>query len=129
MAGDGPGALTAADARKESFEPVLASSKADAGRRAESRAVHGAGTASRRDASSRQPDQDGPDVDDGSSPPWQSPASQQSIFTRQWQRCASVAGAENLARAERGRSNVAARTARSAPAQCRDLLLGMTGPF
>ena len=80
-------------------------------------------------ASSRQPDHDGPDEGSVSISPWQRPASQQAIFTGQWQPCFSAEGMAILARAARGRSSVAARTATSAPAQRRDLLFRMTSPF
>ena len=61
--------------------------------------------------------------------PWQRPASQQAIFTGQWQPCGSAVTAEVLARAANGRSIVAAMTAMSAPAQRRSLLVRMTVTF
>jgi hypothetical protein len=114
---------------KEIGAPVSAATGEDSARSAASKTVVGTGIADRSGASSRQPDHDGLDEGSVSISPWQSPASQQAIFTGQWQPCFSAEGAAILARAARGRSNVAARTATSAPAHRRDLLFRMTGPF
>ena len=129
MAGAGPGASSRAWATQESGAPVSSARGADTARSATSKADEGAGPAARWGASSRQPDQDGPDEGPVSMSPWQRPASQQAIFTGQWQPWLSGADEETLASVANGRSNVAARTATSAPARRRNLLVRMTGPF
>jgi hypothetical protein len=75
--------LAPANATRPISEPGSPVSESDSGRRTESKADHGAGGAERGGASSRQPDQDGPDDGSESMSPWQKPASQQAIFTGQ----------------------------------------------
>jgi hypothetical protein len=83
VAGAGPAASARAGVTKAIVERLSLTPEADAGRRAESRAVDGAGTAACWGASSRQADQDGPLDGAASASPWQRPASQQAIFTGQ----------------------------------------------
>jgi hypothetical protein len=128
-AGAGPLTPIAAGARKLIGAPVSPATGEDSARRAPSKAFGGTGTAVLSGASSRQPDHDGTDEGSVSISPWQSPASQQAIFTGQWQPCFSAEGAATLASAARGRSSDAAKTATSAPAHRRDLLFRMTGSF
>lgn len=125
IAGTGPEMSAAAAATKEIGAKVSLAKDEDLAKRAPSNAFGGAGTVVRSGASSRQPDQEGPDEGSVSISPWQSPASQQAIFTGQWQPCFPAEGGPDVARAARGRISVAARTATSAPAQRRNLLLRM----
>jgi hypothetical protein len=129
VAGAGPAASTKQAGWNENGAPEGSARGDDSARRAPSKAVEGVGTAARWGASSRQPDQDGLEEGPVSMSPWQSPASQQAIFTGQWQPCLSGEGAPTLASDARGRSSVAAMTATSALAHLRDLLSRMTEPF
>lgn len=128
IAGGVPRELAPEDATRATLEPVSSAAETDSRRSATSKADDGAGVAE-GGTSSRQPDQDGPDDGVESVSPWQRPASQQAIFTGQWQPCAPAFGGWTLVKAASGRSSVVARTARSAPALPRDLILPMTDRF